>query len=484
MKALGYRGEFIEEDEMRTRRVTKMKSISVGMIAKIVAVLMSEGFSVEATRIGEVFVESKSCCTSGLYWLILVCLGMFIFTSMTTKCPSAAVLVQAVGLEKGKEAEASKDRGEKEKKEEKGSMMGDEKKIEDQSRPSPEEQAEQLRAMALESKRNRIQAVIAAGGKPAEEEPAEEMDVESEKDEREEKEVEEKEKEEAPKEADDSESSSSSSSTEEEEPTNAQVDKKETVEATDAPEDKKEAIEATDAPEDKKEAIEATDAPEDKEEAIDEEQVRNEAIRRFDERFINALKPYGRKASDFTHCASRTVGGMVHSLMSVFLEPSECEEETLKALQALGELNLGTITNLKEGLEKSQEFKRCLEEKLIALKKEKDEYEQMYEKKVGWIKTRLSELGAETRVSEKGLKYHEGVDDFCTEVFKLLRAGQDDPDAKVFGWKVRKFDLSHDGIERLREPTRSESILMNIIGDSDITPQEELARQLRSRSQS
>ena len=126
--------------------------------------------------------------------------------------------------------------------------MGDEKKIEDQSRPSPKEQAEQLRAMALESKRNRIQAVIAAGGRPAEEEPAEEigadhpeeMDVESEKDEREENEKEEKEKEEAPKEADDSESSSSSSSTEEEEPTNAQVDKEETVEATDAPEDKRE----------------------------------------------------------------------------------------------------------------------------------------------------------------------------------------------------------------------------------------------------
>ena len=479
MKALGYRGEFIEEDEMQTRRVTKMKSISVGMIAKIVAVLMSEGFSVEATRIGEVFVESKPCCMSGLYWLILICLGMFICMSMTMTCSSAAVLVQAVGPGKGKEAEASKEKEGKEKKEEKGSMMGDEKKSEDQSRPSPEEQAEQLRAMALESKRNRIQAVIAAGGKPAEEEPAEEMDVESEKDEREEKEKEEKEKKEAPKEADDSESSSSSSSTEEEEPTNAQVDKKETVEATDAPEDKKETIEATDAPEDKKEAVEATDAPEDKEEAIDEEQVRNEAIRRFDERFINALKPHGQKASDFTHCISRTVGGMVHSLMSVFLEPSECEEETLRALQALGELNLETITNLKEGLEKSQEFKRCLEEKLLALKKEKDEYEQMYEKKVGRIKTRLSELGAEARVSEKGLNYHEGVDDFCTEVFKLLRSGQDDPDAKVFGWKVRKFDLSHEGIEKLREPTRSESILMNIIGDSDITPQEELARQMR-----
>ena len=147
-------------------------------------------------------------------------------------------------------------------------------------------------------------------------------------------------------------------------------------------------------------------------------------------------------------------------------------------MQALGELNLETITNLKEGLEKSLEFKRCLEEKLIALKKEKDDYEQMYEKKVGWIKTRLSELGAEVRVSEKGINYHTGVDDFCTEVFRLLRDGQDDQDAKVFGWKVRKFDLSREGIDKLREPTRSESILMIIIQVSDNTPQEELARQM------
>ena len=323
MRALGYRGEFIEEDEMQIRKVTKPKSISVGMIAKIVAVLMSEGFSVEATIIEEVSVESKSCCVSGLYWLMLVCLGMFIFISVIMTCLSAADLVQAVGLGEGKEAEASKEEKEKERKEEKGSMMSDEKKIEE----SPEEQAEQLRVMALESKRNRIQAVIAAGGKPAEEEPAEEagadrpeeMDVESDKEEREEKEAEEVEKEEAPKESDDSESSSSSSSTEEKEDINAQVDKKETVEATDAPEDKKEVVEATDAPEGKKEAIEATDAPEDKKEVVDEEEVRNEAIRRFDERFINALKPYGQKASDFKHCASRTVGGMVYALLSVFL---------------------------------------------------------------------------------------------------------------------------------------------------------------------
>ena len=120
---------------MQTRKVTKMKSISVGVIAKIVAVLMSEGFSVEATRTGEVFVESKPWCMSGLYWLILICLGMFICMSMTMTCSSAAVLAQAVGPGKGKEAEASKEKEGKEKKEEKGSMMGDEKKSEDQSRP-------------------------------------------------------------------------------------------------------------------------------------------------------------------------------------------------------------------------------------------------------------------------------------------------------------------------------------------------------------
>ena len=52
MKALGYQGEFIEEEESQPRKTAQAKSISVGMIAKIVAVLMSEGFSVEAAKVG------------------------------------------------------------------------------------------------------------------------------------------------------------------------------------------------------------------------------------------------------------------------------------------------------------------------------------------------------------------------------------------------------------------------------------------------
>ena len=51
MKALGYKGEFVEEEESRPGKTGQTKSISVGMIAKIVAVLMSEGFSVEV-RLG------------------------------------------------------------------------------------------------------------------------------------------------------------------------------------------------------------------------------------------------------------------------------------------------------------------------------------------------------------------------------------------------------------------------------------------------
>ena len=47
MKALGYKGELPQP-----RKTAQTKSISVGMIAKIVAVLMSEGFSVEAAKVG------------------------------------------------------------------------------------------------------------------------------------------------------------------------------------------------------------------------------------------------------------------------------------------------------------------------------------------------------------------------------------------------------------------------------------------------
>ena len=124
------------------------------MIAKIVAVLMSEGLSVEAAKVG-----FKS---SGFFLLVLVCMVMVAFVSM--KCLSAAVLAQAEGL--GKEAKEKRLKG---KKREEKEIMSDQERP---SEPEPTEhgpevmqrRADELRAMALQSKEQREQQLSAASG--------------------------------------------------------------------------------------------------------------------------------------------------------------------------------------------------------------------------------------------------------------------------------------------------------------------------------
>ena len=65
LKALGYRGDFVDEPDHQVRRMkTGMKTINVSMIAKIVAILMSEGISVEGTKVvakSSDFEISTSC---------------------------------------------------------------------------------------------------------------------------------------------------------------------------------------------------------------------------------------------------------------------------------------------------------------------------------------------------------------------------------------------------------------------------------------
>ena len=95
MKALGYKGEFVEEEESKPGKTGQTKSISVGMIAKIVAVLMSEGFSVEAAKVG---FKRSTPWTSGFFLLALVC--MFVVAVVSMKCLSAAVSAQAEELGK------------------------------------------------------------------------------------------------------------------------------------------------------------------------------------------------------------------------------------------------------------------------------------------------------------------------------------------------------------------------------------------------
>ena len=76
MKALGYKGEFVEEEEPQPRKTAQTKSISVGMIAKIVAVLMSEGFSAEAAKVG---FQRSTPWMSGFFLLVLVCMVIVAF---------------------------------------------------------------------------------------------------------------------------------------------------------------------------------------------------------------------------------------------------------------------------------------------------------------------------------------------------------------------------------------------------------------------
>ena len=123
LKALGYRGDFVDEEEHKVRRKkTGMKTISVSMIAKIVAVLMSEGISVEGTK---VFAEEQNfgistSCNFGCCLLVLICIVLCCIWSMSM---TAAVFAQAPGLGKEKKrASKALKKSEKEKEE----MMSEE----------------------------------------------------------------------------------------------------------------------------------------------------------------------------------------------------------------------------------------------------------------------------------------------------------------------------------------------------------------------
>ena len=123
-----------------------MKSISVSMIAKIVAILVSEGISVEGTKV-RAEEKSHEISTSGNFGrclLVLICIGL---CCMFTMFVSAAVWDHAVGF--GKEKEGRKDLKTLEKKKRKERMMREEeKKIEEEQQEEAEEVPQLLRDIA------------------------------------------------------------------------------------------------------------------------------------------------------------------------------------------------------------------------------------------------------------------------------------------------------------------------------------------------
>ena len=104
LKALGYKGDFLDDEEQQVRRTKNgMKTISVSMIAKIVALLMSEGICVEGAFTVE--KEQNSWHELSIVSCCLICIGLCCIVSMFT---SAAVWAQAVRFGKGRKERREK----------------------------------------------------------------------------------------------------------------------------------------------------------------------------------------------------------------------------------------------------------------------------------------------------------------------------------------------------------------------------------------
>ena len=214
------------------------------------------------------------------------------------------------------------------------------------------------------------------------------------------------------------------------------------------------------------EVPESSVVPREEEEANeedDEEGARAAAMKRFDENFVEALKPLGTKVLNDKHCASRTISGLLSTLMTVLCEPSELDTKALKALQSLGELNRETEHSLKAGLERNSQLQAYLRAKEERLKQEREDYEKAHDMKLNWIRTKVTELTAEKNETEKGLDYHHDIEEFVVRAFELLKKAQDSDDASLFQWRGLKYDLSRKGVEELTKPTLAEGILMDIL---------------------
>ena len=197
-------------------------------------------------------------------------------------------------------------------------------------------------------------------------------------------------------------------------------------------------------PRDEEEAPVPSVVPRDEEEAHkedEEEGARAVATKRFDENFIEALKPLGNKVLNDKRCASRTISGLLSALMTVLCEPSEFDAKSLKALQSLGELNRETKHSLKAGLKRNSQFQAYLRATEERLKQEREDYEKVYDMKLKWIQTKVAELTAEKNETEKGLDYHRDIEEFVVRAFELLKQAQDSDDASLFQWRGLKYDL-------------------------------------------
>ena len=400
LKALGYRGDFLDEEEQQVRKAaTGIKSISVSMIAKIVAIVVSEGISVEETKV-EAEEKSHEISASGNFGcclLVLICIGLCCVFTMFV---SAAVWDQAFGFGKEKEGRKGLKKLEKEKRREK-MMSEEEKRTEEEqpeeveeilqltrdiappSEPAPTEsgqgttetRAGELRSFMLDAKAGRIAPLAKEAEKEAEKEnptvPLEASDVGKSKGGG----VEE-EDEESPEESSDT----SVEEAEKENPTSP-------------------------VPQTSSTNLAQVAAPE-----VSPEERKERLCRELDEGFRRKMQDLTNTVERGLACsATRTVVALFHGSVSALHTPSDTAAEDVKEFRTLGEINRGTLTTLEKTKRRSEPFRLLLKAKESHLIAQKAQLDQELSKKINWIQSKLraeqAEDGAiERRTSTRQLK--------------------------------------------------------------------------------
>ena len=488
LKALGYKGDFLDDEEQQVRRTKNgMKTVSVSMIAKIVAILMSEGICVEGAF--TVAKEQNSWHEFSIVSCCLICIGLCCIVIMFT---SAAVWDQAFRFGKGRKERREKfEEKKKRKMADEGNIPQEVRDLQPPTEPKPteegsetmEKRAKELKQQALEAKAAREIALEKALEEKALEEKenptesgeasvekssgstlAKGKEVEADKEKDDENEGEEEETE--------SSEDEESSSEEEENPTES-VKPQSSFSLKDAPA----VVESVSGSKDAPAVAEAEMKPQ--EEGLEDEK-KERLSREMNERFKEVMRTItGQVENGKSYAATRTVISLWNFLTVSFMTPSEIQEDDLKDAQLLGEINRETLESLDRQKDRAEKFRILLREKEKYLEAERIRKDQEITKKIGWIRQKLTEVRAEEGALERMMQFHESVEDYVTTGLRELRNLQATNEAQEMQWNGLNYDMTKEGGEKLSSMTFYEKLFSERLNPLESNPITELETSLK-----
>ena len=487
LRTLGYKGDFLDEEEHQVRRMRKgMKTVSVSMIAKIVAVLMSEGICVE----GAIAAKGQSPC-HGLS-IMSCCLICIVVCCMLSMFIPAAIWDQAFSF--GKEEKKGKEKlgGKKRKREE----MADERDMPQEmaAEPTPTEEGEETmekRAQELKKKAIDAKAARQMALEKAEQEKALEDERAAEEKENPtgsgalqpeaavqsgstvEKTDENEESEEDSEKSESSEEEQSSSDDEEEEnPTGS--GKQQSVILSDVPAVEEAVITHSDVP-----AVEEAKQQTQDEESKEEKKER--LSREMDTYFKGVLRTLAAKIEgNKQYSATRTVLALYGALTASFATPSDLQEDDLRDSLLLAELNRETLNTLYAQCDRTDRYRTLLRAKAQALEAERQRKNEEITRKLGWIEQKMTEVRAEENALRKMSEFHESIETYVATGLRELRNLQKSEDAVEMQWSGLDYEMSREGGEKLIGLTFYEKLFSERMNPSESSPLVELETSLKS----